>query len=38
MSLFVKVVDDEVTQVWDTPPPEGAKRMYEVMNNLEARA
>ena len=23
MALFVKVVDDEVTQVWDTPPPEG---------------
>ena len=23
MSLFVKVVDNEVTQVWDTPPPEG---------------
>ena len=23
MALFVKVVDDEVTQVWNTPPPEG---------------
>ena len=23
MSLFVKVVDNEVTQVWDTQPPEG---------------
>jgi hypothetical protein len=23
MSLFVKVVNEEVTQVWDTPPPEG---------------
>jgi len=23
MALFVKVVEDEVTQVWDTPPPEG---------------
>ena len=23
MALFVKVVDDEVTQVWDTAPPEG---------------
>jgi hypothetical protein len=23
MSLFVKVENEEVTQVWDTPPPEG---------------
>jgi len=23
MSLYVRVVDGEVTQVWDTPPPEG---------------
>ena len=23
MSLYVRVVDDEVIQVWDTPPPEG---------------
>ena len=23
MSLFVKVVNEEVTQVWDTPPPAG---------------
>lgn len=23
MSLHVRVVDGEVTQVWDTPPPEG---------------
>jgi len=23
MSLFVKVVNEEVTQVWDTQPPEG---------------